>query len=67
MLQGDVAVKISAIEVMVGMTQVEVYACRPQPPQTLASLGAMTMAQVKALPAAKGTPVRLLTYRALLN
>lgn len=59
-----VAVKISAHEAMVGMIMVEVFACRPTPPRSLADLGAMSMAQVKRLPAAPGSQVRVITYRA---
>jgi hypothetical protein len=49
---------------MVGMILVEVYAFRPTPPRTAAELAAMTMAQVKQLPAAAGSTVRVITYRA---
>lgn len=59
-----VAVKISAHESMVGMILVEVYAFRAMPPKTAAQLAAMTMAQVKQIPAVAGSPVRVITYRA---
>ena len=57
------AVKIAATEVTVGMMMIEVYTCRPRPASSLADLADMTMDQVKSLSAAKGSAVRLLTYR----
>ncbi len=62
-----IAIKISAQESLPGLILIEVYACRPQTPQTLSALASMTMAQVKALPAIQGSQVRMLTYCASLN
>ena len=58
-----IALKLSVSEVMVGMLLVEVQTCRPTPDRTLAELADMSMTQVKALPAAAGSEVRLVTYR----
>ena len=63
----SISLKISATETIHGLMLVEVYACRPSTPQTLSTLASMTMAQVKALPAAAGSQVRVLTYYASLN
>jgi len=58
------AVKIAVTEVAVGMLMVEVHVGRPTPARDLAELAEMSMMQFRSLSAARGSSVRLLTYRA---
>ena len=59
-----VALKISAVETMVGLMLIEVRACRPDPERTLLELAGLTMEQFRNLRAVMGSEVRVVTYRA---
>ena len=59
----SIAIRISAAESMLDMMLVEVYACRPTGGPALAELAALSVTQLKQLPSAMGSRVRLVTYK----
>jgi prepilin-type N-terminal cleavage/methylation domain-containing protein len=61
---GGVALKVSVVEVSVGMEIIEVNACHPAQAMSAAQIAGMTMAQFKGVHARPGSQVRLMTSKA---